>query len=341
MDRDRGSKDVTIKDVAKRAGVAISTVSRVLNGLDKVSPKTEKKVKEAVEELGYVQNGLAVSMVTGQTRTIMMVVPDFTNDFNGAVIQGAEEYLKEQGYTMLIFSTKDFKEEDFENLYRRFSKLVDGVLVVPANPDDMDYGRWEKPLVLIDCYRPGQDYYTVEIDNAKGGYLLARELLLNGHTRIGLVGGIPGASLGGQRIAGFERAMKEYGVPVDKRLMMRGQHFEDTGYRGMKKLWDLPDRLRPTGVVAVNNLTCIGCMEALSEQGAVIGEDISLVGFDDHLLARYSVPGITVIVRPTIEMGREGAKLLVRQLRKEEIGQKRVVMEIKLKRRNSVKRLLV
>ena len=209
MDRDRGSKDVTIKDVAKRAGVAISTVSRVLNGLDKVSPKTEKKVKEAVEELGYVQNGLAVSMVTGQTRTIMMVVPDFTNDFNGAVIQGAEEYLKEQGYTMLIFSTKDFKEEDFENLYRRFSKLVDGVLVVPANPDDMDYGRWEKPLVLIDCYRPGQDYYTVEIDNAKGGYLLARELLLNGHTRIGLVGGIPGASLGGQRIAGFERAMKE------------------------------------------------------------------------------------------------------------------------------------
>ncbi|MCD2492304.1 LacI family transcriptional regulator [Lacrimispora sp. NSJ-141] len=341
MDRDRGSRDVTIKDVAKRAGVAISTVSRVLNGLDKVSPKTEKKVKEAVEELGYVQNGLAVSMVTGQTRTIMMVVPDFTNDFNGAVIQGAEEYLKEQGYTMLIFSTKDFKEEDFENLYRRFSKLVDGVLVVPANPDDMDYGRWEKPLVLIDCYRPGQDYYTVEIDNAKGGYLLARELLLNGHTHIGLVGGIPGASLGGQRIAGFERAMKEYGVPIDKRLMMRGLHFEDTGYRGMKKLWDLPDRLRPTGVIAVNNLTCIGCMEALSERGAVIGQDISLVGFDDHLLARYSVPGITVIVRPTIEMGREGAKLLVQQLRKEEIGQKRVVMEIELKRRNSVKRLLV
>ena len=86
MERER--KNVTIKDVAKRAGVAISTVSRVLNGLDKVSEKTQKKVRDAVEELGYVQNALAVSMVTGQTKTILMAVPDFTNDFNAAVIQG-------------------------------------------------------------------------------------------------------------------------------------------------------------------------------------------------------------------------------------------------------------
>ena len=113
MEREKIRKDITIKDVAKRAGVAISTVSRVLNGLDKVSPRTEKKVREAVEELGYVQNVLAVSMVTGQTKTVLMAVPDFTNDFNGSVIQGAEEYLKEQGYTMLICSTKEFGEEDF------------------------------------------------------------------------------------------------------------------------------------------------------------------------------------------------------------------------------------
>ena len=90
MERDKSHRDVTIKDVAKRAGVAISTVSRVLNGLDKVSAKTEKRVREAVAELGYVQNALAVSMVTGQTKTVLMVVPDFTNDFNGSVIQGAE-----------------------------------------------------------------------------------------------------------------------------------------------------------------------------------------------------------------------------------------------------------
>lgn len=142
MERER--KNVTIKDVAKRAGVAISTVSRVLNGLDKVSEKTQKKVRDAVEELGYVQNALAVSMVTGQTKTILMAVPDFTNDFNAAVIQGAEEALKARGYTMLIISTKDYTEEDYQLLHRRFSALVDGVLVIPSNPDVMDYTLWEK-----------------------------------------------------------------------------------------------------------------------------------------------------------------------------------------------------
>ena len=168
----RDSRDVTIKDVAKRAGVAISTVSRVLNGLDKVSEKTERRVKAAVEELGYVKNTLAVSMVTGQTKTVMMVVPDFTNDFNGAVIQGAEAYLKQQGYTMLVFSTKDFREEESGQLFRRFSKLADGMLVVPSNPDNIEYEKWEKPLVLIDCYRPKQDYCAIEVDNMGGAALL-------------------------------------------------------------------------------------------------------------------------------------------------------------------------
>ena len=119
---EKQQKDVTIKDVARRADVAISTVSRVLNGLDKVRPQTRERVWEAVRELGYVPNSLAVSMVTGQTNAVMVVVPDFTNDFNGAVVQGAEEYLKEQGYTVLVLSAKGLSEEAFESLCRRCSK---------------------------------------------------------------------------------------------------------------------------------------------------------------------------------------------------------------------------
>ena len=339
MEREKIRKDITIKDVAKRAGVAISTVSRVLNGLDKVSPRTEKKVREAVEELGYVQNVLAVSMVTGQTKTVLMAVPDFTNDFNDSVIQVAEEYLKEQGYTMLICSTKNFGEEDFENLYRRFSKLAEGILVVPANPDRMDYGRWEKPLVLVDVYLPQEDYYTIEIDNAGGTFLLTEELIKNGHRKIALVGGLPDETASGQRVAGYLEALKAYEIPVDKRLMVPGVHFEDTGSRGMERLLDLPEEIRPTGVVAVNNLTCIGCMKALAGRGMRAGREISLAAFDDHLLARYSVPAVTVIERPTIEMGREGARVLLELLRGRRPEQKRLIMESRLLKRDSVKRL--
>ena len=304
MERER--KNVTIKDVAKRAGVAISTVSRVLNGLDKVSEKTQKKVRDAVEELGYVQNALAVSMVTGQTKTILMAVPDFTNDFNAAVIQGAEEALKARGYTMLIISTKDYTEEDYQLLHRRFSALVDGVLVIPSNPDVMDYTLWEKPLVQIDCYRPQGDCYTVEIENARGAYLLTEALIKKGHRRIGFVGGIPGQNLGGRRIAGYRRALLEYKIPSDEFLVMYGYHFEETG-----------------------------CIRALEERGLHAGRDISLAGFDDHLLARYSTPGITVIDRPTLGMGKKGAELLLKLLRGEQV-EKRNIMEISLIERESI-----
>ena len=121
-----------------------------------------------MDELGYVQNQLAVSMVTGQTKTIMMIVPDFTNDFNGAVIQGAETYLKEHGYTILVSSSADFKDADYEALRQRFFRMVDGILAVPSPSDIFNYNSWGKPAVLIDCWRPENDYYTVEINNAWG-----------------------------------------------------------------------------------------------------------------------------------------------------------------------------
>lgn len=332
-------KEITIKDVARRAGVAVSTVSRVLNDLDKVSEKTRQKVRAAVEELGYVQNQLAVSMVTGQTKTIMMIVPDFTNDFNGAVIQGAESYLKENGYTILVSSSADFEEADYEALRQRFSRMVDGILAVPSPSDVFNYRSWGKPAVLIDCWRPENDYYTVEIDNARGAYLLTQEMIQKGHRRIAFVGGIPKISLGGQRIAGFLRAMEDYQIPVEDCLMKPGVHFQETGVRGMEELLSLPPALRPTGVIAVNNLTCIGCMETLLRHHLTAGRDISLAGFDDHPAARYTAPGITVISRPSIEMGREGARILLRLLQGKKTEPRRLIMEISLLCRGSVQTL--
>ncbi len=336
----RRQKEITIKDVARKAGVAVSTVSRVLNGLDKVSDKTKRKVQAAVDELGYVQNQLAVSMVTGQTKTILMIVPDFTNDFNGAVIQGAETYLKKEGYTILVSSSADFKESDYETLRLRFSRMVDGILAVPSPSDALNYNHWGKPAVLIDCWRPENDYYTVEIDNAKGAYLLTEEMIKKGHRRIAFVGGIPGVSLGGQRILGFRRAMADYGIPVDETIQKPGVHFQETGICGMEELLSLPASVRPTGVIAVNNLTCIGCMEVLLGRNLTAGRDISLAGFDDHPAARYTAPGITVISRPSIEMGREGARILLRLLQNEKTEPQRLIMDLSLVRRGSVKCLL-
>ena len=149
---EKQQKDVTIKDVARRADVAISTVSRVLNGLDKVRPRQGSGSGRAVRELGYVPNSLAVSMVTGQTKAVMVVVPDFTNDFNGAVVQGAEEYLKEQG----LHGAGAFGEGPFGGGLRvplqKVLKACRRDAGGAGSPDLIDYGKWTKPFVMVDGY---------------------------------------------------------------------------------------------------------------------------------------------------------------------------------------------
>ena len=326
---------VTIKDVADCAGVAVSTVSRVINDKDRVSPETREKVLEAIERLGYVRNNLAASMKTGETRFLVTVVPDIRNEFYTAVVRGVEAVASPRGYYTLVYTTGEDYAKEKTVLEGEFSHLVDGVILVPSCTDGKLYPKG-KPMVLIDREIPGSEFPSVCVDNYKGIVLLMEELIRFGHRKIAIISGPLVFNIGLDRMNAYLDTLRRYGIPVKQEYIAAGEWFEEDGYRLTERLLGLEDP--PTAILATNNLTCIGSAECLCDRGMAIGRDISLVGFDDSVVARYLSPGITCIRRSTSEMGELGAKMLLSVLNHqgEAFGNGKQILDVELIRRNSI-----
>lgn len=328
-------REITIKEVAERAGVAISTVSRVLNGLDRVSDKTKDRVNEAIRELGFVRNSIAASMKTGLTNLIVVIVPDIINEFYTAVIQGVEDVAINNGYYTLVFSTYDSHVKESELFSGNFGKIIDGAIIIPSHDNLSYYKNLNKPVVVIDRYVANSGLQAVVIDNFKGIYLLANELINSGHTNIAYISGLLEFNIGSDRLLGFQTAMAEHGLTVEDENIRIESWFSESGYKFTKELLSRPNP--PTAILASNNLLCIGCLEAILDAGLILGKDISLVGFDDSLVAKLFKPGITVATRPTSEMGKIGAEKLISMLRHEKsVMQRKIVMDVELIKRGSV-----
>lgn len=327
---------VTIKDVAEHANVAVSTVSRVINNMDRVSPVTRKKVRRAIEELGYVRNNLAASIKTGASKFIVTVVPDIINEFYTAVIRGVEAVASTKGYYTLVYATNELHSKELAVFGGEFSHMVDGVILIPSTANTSIYKRINKPTVIIDRDIPGSSMYSVSIDNYQGASLLVEELIRYGHSKIAIVTGPSIFNVGIDRMNGYLDVLARHQIPVRSDYICVGNWYKEDGYRLANDLLSLSDP--PTAIFAGNNLLCMGCAECICDRGLTIGRDISLVGFDDSLVARYIGPGITGIRRATDEMGKIGAEMLLKLLNNhpEEIPEKKVVLGVELIRRNSI-----
>mgnify|MGYP005779968505 CR=1 FL=1 len=327
---------VTIKDVSDRAGVAISTVSRVLNDLDRVSDETREKVKKAAEELGYVKNSIAASMKTGKSRMIVVIVPDIINEYYTAVIQGVEEIASASDYYTMVFSSKDSHIKEEELFSGELGRVIDGAIIIPAYDDLRYYRNISKPVVIIDRYVSGSDMQAVVIDNYKGSRLLTEELIAAGHKKIALITGAMEFNMGIERVRGYRDALEAHGIVREPEYEKIGHWYEDHGYCSVKEL--LQQKNPPTAIFAANNLLCIGCIKAIRGAGLIIGKDISLVGFDDSSVAELVEPGITVIRRATVEMGKIGMQKLLDVINKSKkpVYPKKVVLDVELVRRQSV-----
>lgn len=332
-------KEITIKEVAERAGVAISTVSRVLNDLDRVSIETREKVQKAAEELGYVKNSLAASLKTGNTKMIVVIVPDIINDYYTAVVQGVEEIAAPRGYYTLIFATSDFPQKEKDMFEGNFGKIIDGAVLIPSHTDMNFYRNVKKPIVIVDRCVNESGLPAVVVDNYKGAYMAMEELIDAGHRDIAIIIGPQEFNIGKERLQGFNQAMKDHEVAPQESYIRHSTWYQDSGYEQTVILMKMEHP--PTAIFATNNLLCLGCIEALTDLKIKIGKDISLIGFDDTLLAKELEPGITVIGRATTEMGRLAAERLfdILENRTSEIADSKIVMDVKLIRRNSVVQL--
>ena len=280
----------SIQDVAARAGVALGTVSNVLNNPDLVSEKTRAKVQKAITELGFVRNDAARQLRAGSSRSIGLIVPDVRNPFYTDVARGAEDAANEQNLSVLLANTDDELEREQAMLSLFEEQRVRGVLVSPTG-DNLDYLKQAQKrgtgIVLVD--RKSSDFSSVSVDDVAGGYLATKHLIECGRKNIAYVGGPLTVHQIADRLAGAKKAVAEnYAVTLE---VVETKNLSVQSGRALGKLVEKFD-----GVFAANDLVAIGIMQACVVDGNVgIPNDLSLIGYDDIEDGRYSLPTISTI----------------------------------------------
>jgi LacI family transcriptional regulator len=304
-----------ISDVAKRAGVSPVTVSRVINSAKNVSPATREKVQQAIEELGYIPNVAARSLRSKRTRALALVVPDITNPFWTTVARGVEDAAQSHSYSVLLCNTDESPTKQLRYLDVVASQRVDGVIIAPCDSDVRNLASLRTrdiPTVVIDRRIEGWDVDSVYGDSISGARALVGHLIELGHRRIAMISGPQKASTAEDRVTGYCMALSEAGLPLDPRLIKRGEFRAVSGEHLAYQVLD--EGLNPTAIFAANNAIAIGVIDALEKRGLAIPQDVALVCFDDFHNASRFFPFLTVVVQPAYEMGMNAAQLLFSRL---------------------------
>lgn len=306
----------TIHDVAKRAGVAPITVSRVINHSGYFSQDTRERVERAVAELGYVPNRLARSLRSKRTNTLALVLTDIANPFFTTVARGVEDVASDAGFTVIFCNTDESEIEEQKYLQVLLQQQVDGILLVPARSTSDSVAVIRKqntPVVVLDRRVPLQaGVDIVRCDSEGGAYQLTRLLLDLGHRQIAALSSSPYVSTSEDRIAGYRRAMAEAGLSPEAAQIFYGAFTQASGYEMAQRA--LAAWPRPTALLAANNLIAIGALKAVRDAGLRVPEDIAMVGFDDLPAGLVISPFFTVAAQPAYEMGQKATQLLLARL---------------------------
>jgi LacI family transcriptional regulator len=313
---------MTIKDVAKRAGVGIATVSRTLHGSSQVSPETAARVLAAVEELGYRPNTTAQSLVSGRSHMLGLVVSDITNPFFPELVKGFEDVALQNGYDVLVASTNYDPARTALCVQRMIERKIDGVAIMTSEVDASltdTLARRKVPLVFLDVGRVGKGVSNVKVDYGIGIVQAVEHLSGLGHRRIAFISGPDLLASARERRDMFITRLKDPSSGVRREILIEeGNHRVDGGLEAMRRLLDhVP---RPTAVIASNDLTAIGAMRAIRQRGLRVPEDISVVGFDDIQMAEYTEPPLTTVRLLRIEVARLACDALVQSIRSHGAG---------------------
>ena len=305
----------TIRQVAKRAGVAPITASRVLNNTGYFTAETKQRVEAAAAELNYVPNQLARSLRSHRTYTLALVLSDVTNPFWTTVARGVEDAARQQGYTVILCNTDENEEKQAEYLALLLRKQVDGILLVPARSDPGAVQMIQKQgvqVVVMDRRVPGAQVDVVRGASTRGAYELTHYLLGLGHRRIALLGGPTSLSVSHERLAGYQQAFAQAQLLADPALCFFGEFTVERGQTMTHLALELAPP--PTAIFAMNNFIAIGVLKALRQRQLRVPEDISVVSFDDLPDLLVVEPFLTVAAQPAYELGQRATQLLLQRI---------------------------
>ncbi|PZT54768.1 LacI family DNA-binding transcriptional regulator [Paenibacillus silvae] len=306
----------TIYDIAREAGVSIATVSQVINGKGKISEKRRAEIMEIMERLHYQPSAIAAALTGKQTYTLGLLVPDISNPYFAELARAVEDRSRQLGYSVVICSTdnKDERVERYLNLLQQ--KRVDGMMIGTGidNAEILSpLLQQSMPVALIARHMPALSVHTVTIDDRLGGSLAAQHLLELGHTRLAVLSEPSKVSSSQERVRGFREALNKAGHLLEP-IQIR-ESAADLASAKQEALRLLGEQNYPTGLFCCNDIQAIGALQAAKELGLRVPHDVSIIGFDNTILASVTNPPLTTVAQPIEDLGRHAVDLLIAELK--------------------------
>jgi LacI family transcriptional regulator len=305
---------VTLLQVAAKAGVSASTVSRILNGTAKVDAAKRKAVETAIKQLNFQPNLFARSLKTGITMTVGVLTQAIESSFYSQALKGIEVGLQESRHSCIIVSGQWNAATDMASLGVLTSRRVDGLIILTGSMADKDvlHVARMQPVVITDRVLDGPNVRSIKLDQQRGGYLATQHLLSLGHTRIAHILGIHDRPDAQERYQGYLQAHQEAGVTPDPQLCEAGDFTFKGGWVAMNRLLDSGCAF--TSVFCSNDETAQGARLALHQRGLEVPKDVSLVGFDDTPVSAFVTPPLTTVRQPVYEVGQFATAILLQMM---------------------------
>jgi LacI family transcriptional regulator len=328
---------VSVKDVAARAGVSIGTVSNVLNNPDKVSASTARRVRNAIEVLGYVRNDAARQLRAGRSRAIGLVVLDVSNPFFAEMARGAEDQAARAGFSVIVGNSAEQEDRELAHLDLFDEQRVHGVLVTPAGQIDERLRRLRErgiPAVLVDRLSTDTSFSSVSVDDVMGGRIAVTHLIEQGARRVAYISGPPQLRQVRERLEGATSAVSAHPdvalqvVPAEALTLAAG-HVTGEHIARMDRA------ARPDAIFAANDLVAIGVLQALAAARIRVPHDMMLIGYDDIDFARSTVVPLSSVRQPAAEIGASGVRILLDQAANPNVSARHVVYQPTLVPRES------
>lgn len=312
---------VTLVEIAQMAGVSVSTVSRALsNGAYPLKEETRQRILDLAEEMGYKPNLVARSLQSNRSHVVGVIVDRMQSPFAAATVQGIQEILRNEGYSISIAYSNRDQELAEEAISSFYSRQMDGIIILNSwlhHFNDRILSLQNRPFIFVNrlfgncmcnCVGPGDHI---------GAQIATQHLIDLGHQRIGYINGREDWIEAQNRLAGYQDVLSQQGLPVDQALIKQGNWGVDSGYQAAQELLSLQEK--PTAIFAANDIMALGAIYAIQEAGLHVPDDIAVVGYDDRDFAAWIRPALTTIRMPSYEMGQAAARLLLKQFSGEEL----------------------
>jgi len=329
----KNKRTVTIQDVAKTAGVSVSTVSRVLNGRVDVASDTQDRIRSVIDDMGYTTNLAARSMRSFKKNMVGLIMPDIAYPFAIEVMKGVNRAIAESEFDLLVYTTGDVRKSGRASHEQKYVSLLsnsitDGVIIVaPVTGEFLT----DAPIVSIDPLMSDPDYPSVHATNYQGAMDAMEYLLGLGHKRIGFISGRAELESSNRRLKGYRDALEKAGLSIDEKLIAAGDYTTETGAECARELLSL-DR-RPTAIFASNDQAAMGVFQVAQEFGLRIPQDLSVIGFDNIMESKYMK--LTTVDQFISEMGFVATQILIKLINGESLTEQTYQMKTRLVIRNS------